>query len=76
MDNNQSVVGYEKVTVVGLAPRDALQNIPGDNWPSPPWTCNHVSYCYLKNEPTNAQQLAEKYNATLRTEEVRVDQQK
>ena len=70
---DQRIVGYDLVEVVGLAPHQALQNISGDNWPNPPWTCNYVTYCYLRAPPINAEAVARNLGATLRTESVYVD---
>ena len=69
----QRIVGYDWIHVDGLAPRQGLQNINGDNWPNPPWTCDYVTYCYLRAPPVNAEAVARELDATLRTEPVRVD---
>ena len=74
--SGQRIVGHDLVKVDGLAPRQTLQNISGGNWPAPPWTCDYVTYCYLNTPPSNAEAVARKLGATLRTESVRVDNNK
>ena len=69
----QRIVGHDLVEVVGLAPRQGLQNISGDNWPNPPWNCDYVTYCYLRTPPSNGETVARKLGATLRTQSVYVD---
>ena len=69
----QRIVGYDNVEVVGLGPRQGLQNISGDNWPNPPRTCDRVTYCYLRAPPINGKTVAKKLEATLHTEPVYVD---
>ena len=71
--SGQRIVGHDLVEVDGLAPRQGLQNISGDNWPNPPWTCHRVTYCYLTAPPINAQAVAAYLGATLRTQSVYVD---
>ena len=69
----QRIVGRDLVEIVGLAPRQTLQNISGDNWPNPPGNCDYVTYCYLKAPPVNAEAVARNLGATLRAESVYVD---
>ncbi len=66
------IVGVISLAVRGLAPREGLVNILGDNWPNAPLRVNHVSYVYTGGVGS-AQALAEAYGATLRLEYVRVD---
>ena len=61
------------VRVLKLAPREKLQNISGDNWPTSPLGRKYVSYCYIQNTPQKAIDEAKKLNATLRTESVYTD---
>ena len=60
-----------------LVPRPQLQHISGDNWSSlpwsPEWSCDYVTYCRLKNPPTNAIIMVSALGATLHTESVCVD---
>jgi hypothetical protein len=72
--SNFQIAGHRQVNVLGLAPRDMLQNIPGMNWPSPPMQINHVTYCYIDATESDAiQLLANKIDATFQDLAVRVD---
>ena len=64
---DQRIVGHNLVEVVGLLPRQDLQNIIGDNWAAPPWTCVYVTYCYLKDPSSNTEVVARKLGTTLPT---------
>ena len=45
------IVGVAVLSVNGIiAPRPALQNILGDNWPTPPLKIDHVSYVYVSGD--------------------------
>lgn len=66
------IVGHVQLDIDGLAPRDGLVNILGNNWPAPPMNCGYVSYVYVAGED-RAVVLAAQYNATFRAEYVRVD---
>ena len=60
------------VKVLGLAPPDGLQNIPG-NWSTSPGGRQYVTYCYLESIPQEVIEKASMLNATLRTENVYMD---
>ena len=68
------VVGRTSITVVGLAPKERLQNISGDNWPEKPCGREYVTYTYIEEPSTcTAVNTASTYSATLRTREVYKD---
>ena len=51
-----------------------LQNIQGLNWPSPPMSFSHVTYCYIDNDQSQSiQNYAKDLKAEFRQEAVRVD---
>ena len=44
------IVGIIPKSVRGVAPVPALQNILGENWPTPPLQIDGVSYVYVLSE--------------------------
>jgi len=66
------IVGVSQLSVNGIAPRRALQNILGDNWPTPPLKINHVSYVYVSGDE-EIQMLADQHGARFRQESVYTD---
>ena len=71
--SGQRIVGHDLVKVVHLDTHQNLQNISGDNCPAPSWTCDYVTYCYLRAPPSNAEAVARKLGATLHTQSIYVD---
>ena len=68
-----NIVGVAVLSVNGIiAPRPALQNILGDNWPTPPLKIDHVSYVYVSGDE-QVQNLADQYGAQFRQESVYTD---
>ena len=67
-----NIVGISQLHVNGIAPRRALQNILGDNWPTPPLLIDHVSYVYVSGDE-QVQLLADQHNARFRQESVYTD---
>ena len=67
------IVGGAVLSVNGIiTPRPALQNILGDNWPTPPLKIDHVSYVYVSGDE-QVQNLADQYGAQFRQESVYTD---
>jgi hypothetical protein len=66
------IMGVLPLSVHGIAPRPALQNILGDNWPTPPLKIDHVSYVYVSGVE-QVQALADQHGARFRQESVYSD---
>jgi hypothetical protein len=66
------IMGVSKLSVNGIAPRRALQNILGDDWPTPPLQIDHVSYVYVSGDE-EIQMLADQHGARFRQESVYTD---
>mmetsp|Transcript_7854 Transcript_7854/g.19387 ORF Transcript_7854/g.19387 Transcript_7854/m.19387 type:complete len:163 (+) Transcript_7854:108-596(+) len=68
-----TIVGFCSLTVIGLAPRERIQNMRGDEneW-TPPFNLGNLTYTYIENDASVAA-TAERYAAQLETERVHVD---
>lgn len=67
---------FVEVKVVGLAPHDELQNIKGSNWATFPGGREYVTYCYLESLPQVASEKATELEAEIRSEPVRIDNER
>ena len=66
------IVGMSILSVNGIAPRHALQNILRDNWPTSPLRINQASYVYVSGDQP-IQRLADQYGARFHPESVHAD---
>lgn len=65
------IVSSELITITGLAAPAKLRNISGFNWPSPPLSIDHVTYCYIDQQQSEEiDKWAADNDATFRSEEV------
>ena len=66
------IVDVAVLSLNGIAPRPALQNILCDNWPTPPLKIDHVSCVYVSGDE-QVQNLADQYGAQFSQESVYTD---